>query len=131
MALGLWLLVSGCATKRPLLYPNEQLRRVGLGTAEQDVEACFRLARQYGLRPRGVSRVAGQGVVGAVGGAITGAAVGAVTGSAGRSAAVGAAGAGSGGLVLGLFRMREPDPAFKAFVERSLREKGYEVIGWQ
>ena len=131
VVLGLCLLMSGCATKRPMLYPNDHLRRVGLGTAEQDIDACFRLARQYGLRPRGASRAAGRGVAGAVGGAITGAAVGAVSGSAGRDAAVGAAGGGAGGLVLGLFGARDPDPAFKTFVERSLRDSGYEVIGWR
>ena len=124
-------MLAGCAMKRPLLYPNEHFRRMGTARAVQDVDTCFGLARQYGLRPRGASRSAMQGVAGAVTGAVTGAAVGAVTGSAGRSAATGAAGAGAGGLVLGLFGARDPDPAFKAFVEQCLRERGYEVIGWR
>jgi outer membrane lipoprotein SlyB len=60
-----------------------------------------------------------------------GAAAGAVVGRAGRGAAMGAAGGGSAGLLRGLFGSRDPDPVQKRFVEKCLREKGYQVIGWQ
>jgi hypothetical protein len=38
----------------------------------------------------------------------------------------------AGGLVRGIFRTRrDPDPAYRHFMERCLSEKGYEVIGWR
>ena len=52
-------------------------------------------------------------------------------GSVGRGAAAGAAGSAVVGLVRGLFRSREPDPVYRRFVEKCLREKGYEPIGWK
>jgi hypothetical protein len=43
-----------------------------------------------------------------------------------------AAGGGTAGLIRGLCRSRDLDPAVKRrFVEKCLRDKGYEVIGWQ
>ena len=66
----------------------------------------------------------------AVGGAV-GAAVGAVTGNFGRGTAAGAAGGAAGGMTRGLFEANEPDPVTKRFVERCLRERGYEPIGWK
>jgi hypothetical protein len=54
-----------------------------------------------------------------------------VTGNLGRGAAAGAAGGAAGGMTRGLFESGEPDPVMKRFVERCLRDKGYEPIGWK
>ena len=87
------LIVAGCATQRPVLYPNAKLQGVGNEAAQRDIDECIRLAEQYGVTPgrdETVARGAGGGA--AVGGA-TGAVAGAIGGrnvldSAARGAAV-------------------------------------------
>jgi len=54
-----------------------------------------------------------------------------VLGRPGTGAAVGAASGAAGGLVRGALKARDPDPVFKRFVERCLRERGYDVVGWR
>jgi hypothetical protein len=59
---------------------------------------------------------------------------GAVTNNAGEGAAVGAATGGTAGLLSGLFgafQSREPEPVFANYVDRCLRERGYDPIGWK
>jgi hypothetical protein len=125
------LLLVACSQKRPVLYPNYQLQQVGDEAAQTEIDDCIRLAKEYGTSSSSSGKVAkstaGGGAVGAAGGAATGA----VLGSVGRGAAAGAAGGAAVGLVGGLFRSREPDPVYRRFVEKCLREKGYEPIGWK
>jgi hypothetical protein len=124
-------LVAGCADKRPVLYPNATLEYRGKQAAEADIDACIQLAKDHGVqgdKGEKVAKKTGKGA--AVGGAV-GAAVGAVTGNLGRGAAAGAAGGAAGGMTRGLFESSEPDPVMKRFVERCLRDKGYEPIGWK
>ena len=64
-------------------------------------------------------------------GGAAGGAAGAVVGRPGRGAAAGAAGAGAGTLTREVIRSGDPDPIFRSFVEKCLREKGYEPIGWR
>ena len=120
-----------CAAKRPVLYPNERLETVGPAVAQQDIDACLQQAAEAGYESHATGEVAGATGVGAAAGAAVGAAVGAVAGGAGRGAAMGAAGGGTGGLIRGLFHSRDLDPVQRRFVEQCLREKGYQVIGWQ
>jgi hypothetical protein len=47
----LWL--SGCASTKPILYPNSHLQSVGKEVAERDIEACRRLAESAGAREGG------------------------------------------------------------------------------
>lgn len=130
---GLAVLVSGCATKRPVLYDNAMLQSVGREAAEKDIEACFAKASAAGLEARKGERVAENTGKSAVVGAAAGGAAGAFSRaeSAGTGAAAGAAGAAAGTLVHSLFRSGEPDPTQKRYVEECLREKGYQVIGWK
>lgn len=123
--------LSACGTKRPVLYPNDHLNRVGKQVAEKDIDDCIQLAADHGLKSNAGGKVAGQTAGGAAVGAATGAAVGAVLGSAGRGAAAGAAGGGAGGFIRGIFRSRDPDPVVRRFVEKCLHDKGYEPIGWR
>ena len=49
---------------------------------------------------------------------------------AGSEAAKGAAG-GTSGLIHGTAKETQPSPVHRNFVDRCLREKGYEPIGWK
>jgi hypothetical protein len=127
-----FILVS-CASKRPVLYPNDHFTRVGDAVARQDIEECMRLASHHGVQQDRSDEIARDTAEGAVVGATAGAAVGAVVNDVdvGEGAAAGAAGAGAGTLTRGLFRSRDPDPVYRRFVERCLRERGYAPIGWR
>jgi hypothetical protein len=134
----LLLLGAGCASRRPVLYPNDAMRARGDAAVQADVDECIALADRdvgRGRRGRPVAEAAGAGAVGGAVGAAAGAAGGAVVGNAGRGAAVGAATGAAGGatrgLLRGLFGSREPDPIYKAYVQRCLSDRGYEVLGWR
>jgi outer membrane lipoprotein SlyB len=127
------VLVSGlaCAAKRPVLHPNAQLEAVGADSAQQDIDDCLQKAAAAGYTSDSGGKVAGSTAVGAATGAALGAAVGAVAGRAGTGAAMGAAGGGTGGLIRGIFGSRNLDPVQRRFVDQCLKDKGYEVIGWE
>lgn len=125
------LLLAGCAASRPVLYPNSKLNQSGPAVGKLAVEDCQRKAASADIGSGQAASVAKSTGVGAAVGAATGAAVGAVLGNAGRGAATGAAGGGAHGLIGGLFRSSEPSPLYKAYVDRCLRDQGYEVLGWK
>ena len=125
----LFLFAVGCGAKRPVLYPNDHLKNVGQEQARRDLEDCDRQAAEY-VKSEAAADTAKSTAIGAGAGALVGAAVGAVTGDAGRGAAAGAAGGGVSGLLHGLFGASQPSPVHKNFVERCLRDRGYEPIGW-
>jgi uncharacterized protein YcfJ len=122
---------AGCATQRPVLYPNAKLKQVGNEAAQHDIDACIQLAKESGVEHSGGEKVARRGVGGAIVGGAVGAGVGAVRGDIGRSAAAGAAGGAAGGAASGAIHSGEPDSVYKGFVQRCLRERGYDVIGWK
>lgn len=124
--------LSGCASHSPVLYPNAHLARVGQAQAERDIAECKQLAGQY-IASGAVGSVAGSTAAGGGTGAAIGAAGGAVRGNAGAGAGVGvgAATGAAAGFLRGLFRTSEPSPAYRNFVDRCLRERGYEPVGWQ
>ena len=121
----------GCASKRPVLYPNHQLAMVGQETAEADIDHCMELARTYGAEPQAGGEVAKDTATGAAVGGATGAAIGAVLGGVGKGAAAGAAGGAAGSLTRSVIHSGDPDPTFQRFVEKCLRDKGYEPVGWR
>ena len=125
------LVLVGCADKRPVLYPNAHLKQVGEEAARRDVDECIRYAQESGAEGSKGTEIAKNTAGGAAMGGAVGAATGAVLGSLGRGTAAGAAGGAAGGLVKGIFDSDDPDPVFKNFVDRCLREKGYESIGWK
>ena len=131
LAISCLLLLVACAQKRPVLYPNYHLQAVGDETAQTDIDECIRFAKEYGASSSSSGKVAKSTAKGGAVGAAGGAATGAVLGSVGRGAAAGAAGGAAVGCLQGLFRSPEPDPVFRQFVDRCLREKGYEPIGWK
>jgi len=126
------LTAGACArSQKPVLYPNLHLQEVGKDQADRDIEACRELAANYVPNTMG-KEVAKDSAVGGVGGAAVGAVGGAVSGyGAGSGAAVGAATGAAAGVVHGALSHTEPTPVYKNYVDQCLREKGYEVIGWQ
>lgn len=124
------LVMAGCASHGPVLYPNVHLKMVGEEQAHKDIEECDRMAAVYVKSDAGKAAAKSIATGGAAG-AVIGGAAGAVTGHLGRGAAVGAAAGAAAGLVRGVSKASAPSPIHKRFVERCLREKGYDPIGWQ
>jgi hypothetical protein len=129
--------ISGCASHRPVLSSSAHLTRVGSTVAERDIDECIERAKVASTESRQstdgnvVADAAGSSVVGAA----AGGAGGAVFGNAGQGAAAGAVGGAvaslTSALLRGLFTPKPPDPTFRAFTDRCLREKGYEPAGWK
>jgi hypothetical protein len=125
--------LAGCAGPRPVLYPNEQLRAVGQAQADRDIAECRQMAEAAGTSPGAdqPERAAGGAVTGGAIGGATGAAGGAVLGRPGTGAAVGAATGATASFMRGLFSRPQPSGAHRGFVDRCLRERGYEPVGWE
>jgi outer membrane lipoprotein SlyB len=124
-------ILAGCAVRQsPVLYPNDYLKNVGEDRAQSDIEDCSRMADAY-IKANPGAKVVGGTIVGGAGGAVVGGAVGAVAGSIGRGALVGSVAGATGGLVRGIYKASKPSPVYKAFVNRCLKEKGYDPIGWE
>jgi hypothetical protein len=129
------LVLASCSVKRPVLYPNAHLQKVGQAQAQLDIEDCCRRADAY-IKSEPGKKIAKDAAKAGTIGAATGAAVGAVYsgaeyGGAGRGAAAGAAGGVVSTVTSGIFESKEPSPVYQNFVNRCLHEKGYESIGWQ
>lgn len=131
LILSMLLLLGACATaQRPVLYPNAHLKNVGDSLAQRDIDDCMRAADDAGVS-RSNNQVAKRGTEGAAVGAAAGG-VGTLIrgGSVGGGAAAGAAVGGAAGAVHGAFH-NDVNPTYRNFVQRCLRERGYDVIGWQ
>ena len=127
----LLLLVLGCGTKQPVLYPNQHLRSVGAEVTQQDIDDCFMRAEEAGAHGDLAAELALRTGKTAVVGGAAGAVAGAISGSAGQGSLLGAATGGTIALVSGLFEAKEPDPLVMRFVEQCLFDKGYQVLGWR
>ena len=128
------LVLASCApARRPVLYPNNHLNRVGEQQADADISACMRAAETSGANANRSEDVARKTAKAGAVGASTGAVVGAISSdvSTGRGAAVGGAGAATATLVGGAFDASEPTQIYKRFVDQCLRDKGYQPIGWR
>jgi len=125
------LVLSGCAAQRPALYPNAKYNQVGPEVAQRDVDDCIRLAEQHGITHSSGEKVARSGAEGAAVGGAAGAAAGAVRGDVGRGAGVGAAAGAAAAATRGAIHSGEPGSVYRGFVQRCLRERGYDVIGWK
>jgi outer membrane lipoprotein SlyB len=128
------MLGAACAhSQSPVLYPNAKLKEAGKAQADAEISACRSLADDYVSSGGATAKEIGKDTAaGGVGGAAVGAVAGAVSGGgAGRGAAIGAATGATAGAVHGTFKSSGPSPVYKRFVDHCLRERGYEVIGWQ
>jgi hypothetical protein len=124
-------LVQGCASPRPVLYPNAHLAQVGAEASQEDIDACIELAENADLGKNRAAETAKSTGIGAGIGAAIGAATGAIFGRPGTGAAAGAAGGGIRGFFRGIFGGGEPAPVFKNYVDTCLRERGYKPVGWK
>jgi len=128
------ILGAACAhSQSPVLYPNAKLKEAGQAQADAEISACRSLADDYVSSGGATAKEVGKDTAaGGAGGAAVGAVAGAVSGhGAGAGAAIGAATGATAGAVHGVFKSAGPSPVYKNFVDRCLRERGYEVIGWQ
>jgi hypothetical protein len=130
------LMLAGCgATKaqKPILYPNAKLTEAGQDLAEKDIAECRKIADGAIKEEDGrTGQVAKNVAIGAGGGAAIGAVGGAVGGGgAGSGAVIGAATGAAAGLLQGLLTPpKPPSQAYKAYVNKCLADKGYDVISW-
>ncbi len=125
------LLLGACAAQGPILYPNDHYQQVGAGGAKKDIQDCAELANQAGAY-RGSGDAAKRAAESAAVGGAAGAGYGAVQGDIGTNAAAYAAAAGAGSLMHSAIRSRNTtDPVFRSYVDRCLRERGYDPIGWR
>lgn len=133
VSLLIMLVLEGCSGPRPILYPNAHFEAVGSETVQRDIADCRNKAEAAGAtRERGKgAKVAESTVVGAGVGAAGGAVGGAVVGAAGSGSAIGAASGATMGLLRGLFSSPRPSQAYMRFVDRCLKERGYEPMGWE
>jgi len=126
------LLLAACGPKRPVLYPNAHLDKVGMQVAQADIDDCIMKAEAAGANANDAGAAAGNvarsGAIGAAAGAVFGAIMG---NGVGRSAAATGGAAAAGSAVNEGFKSGDPTAIHKNFVERCLREKGYDVIGWK
>jgi uncharacterized protein YcfJ len=127
------LLVAGCAAPKPILYPNAHSQQVGKEVADRDIDECREMAKDAGATAsQGKSgQVAGSTTAGGAIGSAAGAVGGAVVGHPGRGAMVGAASGATAGFLRGLFRRSPPSNTYKQFVQRCLKERGYDPVGWE
>ncbi len=100
------IVVTGCASQRPVLYPNEHIRRVGGIAADRDIDDCIRRAEE--------SRSAADAKAVSEAG----------TDASARVPSSPAA------AISGLFGKPELSSIQKVFVNKCLRDKGYDPIGW-
>ena len=131
------VVISGCATQKPVLSSNEHLLRVGPEVAQQDIDNCMERAKATSTESgtdSSQNTVAGA-ATNSVAGAAAGAAGGAIVGQAPQGAAPGAVGGAVGSLTQtllhGLFRPKPPRPSNRQLVNSCLRQKGYEPAGWK
>jgi len=122
--------LAGCASPKPVLYPNAHLKSVGQEQADQDIAECQKIAEQYTSSSNTGKDIAKNTAIGAGAGAAGGAVAGAISGSAGTGSAAGAAAGATIGLIRSLFRGAEPNRTFQNFVDSCLRDRGYESAGW-
>lgn len=118
--------IYGCSSK-PVLYPNSTLKTVGKTQANHDIDQCLADADEYLESPK-AKKILGSTGKGAIFGGAIGAVTGALTGDFTRGIAHGAA---IGGTAGGVGEAISPDQLKRAYVNRCLAEKGYQVMGWE
>jgi outer membrane lipoprotein SlyB len=134
-AFAVTVLLSSCASYRPILNDNAQYQKVGEAAAEADIDACMQKADAF-LEKHKEERAMKQAGREAVGGAILGGVLGALSGrglegAAGGAAIGGAVGAGAGYAGQKAKDNLTPDELKQAYVQKCLQQKNYEVIGWK
>jgi hypothetical protein len=113
------------------MYPNSHYKSVSMEVVNRDIYECMRLANESGAATNKGGETAKSAAGNAAVGGAAGAAAGAVHGNVGRGAASGAAAASAATVMRGILKSDDPDPVYKTFVNKCLRDRGYEPIGWK
>lgn len=121
------LVLSGCATQ-PIVYPPAT-RKVDDAQVQKDVALCKERADRFVDRQQRGREVGRQGARGALIGGASALAWGLVHG--GDAITRGGAGLAAGGVGGAIKAMTEPDPLYARFMDRCLKERGHELIGWR
>jgi outer membrane lipoprotein SlyB len=125
--LSLSMILSAC-TSKPILQPNKKYQRVGHERSEQDIDICLKQADKQLEKTQARRTMRGAAI-----GAVAGGAVGALSGSSGHVGTLGGAALGAGGGAVGgalIGRYMTPQDAKRSLVNYCLKQKGYEVAGW-
>ena len=132
-SLSLAIILSGCATSppKPILYPNAYFNQVGQQVANHDIASCMSMAHSSGVNEKKDGEIVKNAAGGAAIGGTAAGAWGLVYGDAMNRAAAGALAGAAAGTTRGVIKSSETSPVFKNFVQKCLRDRGYEVIGWQ
>jgi len=126
------LSAAACASsKRPVLYPNSHLQTVGQAQAQRDIDYCMQFAASSGVSRHKDGEIAKKTVTGSAMGAAGAGTAALVLGRDADHILAGAAGGAAAGMVKGGIDSTDMNPTFQRFVGRCLRERGYEVIGWE
>jgi outer membrane lipoprotein SlyB len=123
-------LLSACASNRPILYSTSGVAPTG---ADAAIAECEKLATAAGAASNGgqLGASARSTAKGAALGAATGAVGGAFVGAAARGAGIGAVTGATATLINSLFNAPAPNPAYRAYVERCLKDRGFDPVGWR
>ncbi|MCP5406319.1 MAG: cell envelope biogenesis protein OmpA [Chromatiaceae bacterium] len=127
------LSLAGCASgpKRPLFYFSSHEQPVSKVQSDWDTDQCMALARQAGVAENRDGEVGRKAASGALLGGIAAGAWSLVRGGGGENLLAGAVAGGATGAAKGAIDSTEQSPIFRRYVERCLRERGYDVIGWK
>lgn len=119
------LFLTACSTCKPVLYPNNHYNEVGQKQAEKDIQAAIDTAKKSGLDDSSTSNKA------LAKSASRSAASTGVRAAVGTSSVAGATSSGLGFLIDWMFTRKAPRPLFKKHVELTLRQQGYQILGWK
>lgn len=128
------LVLGGCATTAPVVYPKASVRADADTRARADIQHCTEVAERAvgrnGLNPSTAARQAGStaGIgfaAAAVGGLVS------KTRGVWERARGAAAGGAAGMLTKLMFDWNEGDEVFQGYVERCLHARGHDVLGWR
>jgi hypothetical protein len=125
------LALGACATSAPVVYPKANAAPARVAA---DTEQCRRQATEaVGLNGRNtgsLARSAGQaGTVGFVAAAVGSLVAGSK--DAWQKARGAAAGGASGIATKVLLEWNEPDEVHQEYVERCMKQRGHDVLGWR
>ena len=123
-------ILSGCATPRVVLYPDDHYKSLPQAAVQKDISDCDAQADEY-VKSHKLQMVGKKIGVGAFFGALLGVVFGAFSGNYVRAVAEGAAMGGVLGLAHGAVAAGSPDEVHRRFVETCLGDKGYKPIGWK
>ena len=129
------LLLTGCATPiaKPAFYPNAHYQQVGPAQAQADAQACANLAQQSEVTAVNKVDAGHSAAAGAVGVGTAGVVGSLLSGNKPdlKNIAAGAAAIGAGGAAATAAGQSVGGSAlYRQFVQQCLAERGYHVIGW-